>query len=78
VTIELKYSCSLCGLCRVAVETAERVDGQHIGDWMRDVVTPTLVADHERRSPGCKPLAFTEVMIPMPDDGEPLGKPRLS
>lgn len=76
--IELKYTCSLCGLRRVPVEVEERGDGQALGDWMRDVVTPALVADHRRRSMLCLPKEFAEVMIPMPDDGVPIGKPRLS
>ena len=71
--IELKYTCDLCGLRRVTCKTAKRKDGQDIGEWMKDVVTPSLVLDHEKRSPGCHPSRFGEVMIPIPPEGESIG-----
>lgn len=75
--IELLYSCALCGLKRTRVKVTARGEDQGISEWMKTVGVE-LSIDHAIRSPGCRPKTLSEVMIPLPDEGDPIGKPRLS
>ena len=70
--IKVRYTCGKCGIKRMPVEVDERDDGQDVIAWMATMTTE-LIADHERRSPGCRPLIFDEVMIPS-DEQTPVGK----
>jgi hypothetical protein len=70
-TIEVKYSCTACKLVRVVCKVRTRRHDEPISAWMPDL-TAALVADHGRRSPGCRPKEFAEVMIPVME-GEPVG-----
>lgn len=63
MTIEAFYSCPDCGLQRVRCEVPTRVEEDVIA-WMNAALVH-IGADHGRRSPGCHPKEFTDVMIPM-------------
>ena len=63
-TIAVRYSCYECGLRRIPVDVPART-GEDVVMWMRAILTPALVADHQKRSPRCRPETFAEVMIPM-------------
>ena len=75
--LTVKYSCTLCGLHRVTCGVEQRVDGQDIVEWMESL-GEALSRDHDKRSPGCHPKSLSEVMIPLPDDGDPIGKTKPS
>ena len=61
----VKYSCFACGLHCVTCRVPARGVKEDVVDWMRKVVSPHLVRDHEARSPECRPKTLSEVMIPM-------------
>lgn len=61
-TIEIKYSCALCGLKRVSVSVPVRGE-ENVIEWM-EKTGAFLGADHAERSPRCHPKELTEVMIP--------------
>ncbi len=71
-TIICKYTCGVCGLYRISVNVQARME-EDIMDWMDKILTPTLVADHEFRSPDCHPSRFSEVMIPTPEGTSRIG-----
>lgn len=66
--IEVKYSCRVCGLHRIPVMIEPRDEEDDVVAWVSGPMSIALVADHERRSPGCQPSEFSEVMIPLPHD----------
>lgn len=72
--MKVMYACGLCNSERFEVEVNDRGQ-ENVVQWMELVVTPALVLDHEMRSPGCKPSVFKEVLIPVPDGTEAIGKP---
>lgn len=67
----VKYSCKDCGIDRQPVLTTPRAEGQDIISFVGSVAA-SCRNDHEKRSPGCKPQTFSEIMIPAPD-GAPIG-----
>jgi hypothetical protein len=62
--IDCKYSCGECGIHRAVVSVPART-GETVTDWLEKIAVPHLVADHEARSPLCRPKSFSEVMIPV-------------
>jgi hypothetical protein len=74
VTIRCFYSCAACMLVRQFVEVPERDPvAQDVVQWIRDTAVPLLVADHESKSPLCRPEEFAEVGIPVNDATEHVG-----
>ena len=63
-TIQVKYSCGQCGIHRVVVDVTAR-STEDVAEWMERILTPSLVRDHEARSPHCQPKSLTEVLIPV-------------
>jgi len=63
-TVNVLYTCRKCGLIDKSVPVAERADGQDIADWMM-VVQIALSADHDRISPRCHIVKFTNCKIPL-------------
>lgn len=73
-TIRCFYSCSACRLVRQYVEVAERDPKQQdVVQWIQQTATPALVADHQRKSPLCRPKTFAEVGIPVDEATEHVG-----
>lgn len=64
ITIEVLYSCRVCGLMRVPVQVPARGE-EDVVAWVEKVLTPALVADHKRRSFLCRPDTLSDVMIPV-------------
>jgi len=75
MSIRILYSCHLCGLHRVGTDVTERGQEQDVVDWVKNVMTPEVCRDHDRRSPDCRdhdrrspdchPKTITEIMIPI-------------
>lgn len=63
-TVAIRYSCDECGLKRVSVDVPART-GEDVKMWFEAILTPALVADHQKRSPHCHPKELSEVLIPM-------------
>lgn len=63
--VELKYTCGLCGLHRVACKAVPRGEDQGVTDWVENVAIAAIIADHKRRSPDCHPRKLDEIMIPV-------------
>lgn len=73
--ITCKYSCHLCGINKVEVDVPARGD-EDILQWM-DVLAARLSADHRERSPHCRPITLSDVMIPITGTNK-VGGPMLS
>lgn len=71
LTIEVLYTCNACGLRKIAVPVPAR-GAEDVVEWVRNVMTPSLVADHRRRSFLCRPQTLSEVWIPA--NGERVGE----
>ena len=63
-TIKIQYSCVMCGIKRQVVEVPART-AEDVVVWMKQIMTPALVRDHEARSPFCHPKTLSEVLIPI-------------
>lgn len=63
-TIDVRYSCHKCGLAKVSVSVSAREPNEDLLGWM-NALGVAMSMDHDRRSPDCHPLSFSEVMIPM-------------
>lgn len=72
-TIPIRYSCQWCGLANVEIDVPSRNLDEDVIQWMNRSVTPGLMKDHEERSPKCRPQKFSNVMIPMEGDDQPIG-----
>lgn len=64
LTIGVKYSCHLCGLKDIEVQIPAR-ETEDVLAWMHQVLEPGVGADHQMRSPHCKPKTLKDVKIPM-------------
>lgn len=64
-TIDCMYSCTVCGIVKAHVKVRLREEAENVVDWLQKVATPAFVADHERRSPDCRPTFFADVYIPI-------------
>lgn len=62
MTIEVKYSCVLCGLSRVTLPMQAR-EGEPLDEWMQ-ALTRQIQEDHLKRHPLCVAEKITEVLIP--------------
>jgi hypothetical protein len=67
------YSCKDCGVQRAGVDVPERADGQVVTEWVESVLIMAIAADHNARSPKCRPETFSEVMIPVPEEAKGVG-----
>jgi hypothetical protein len=62
-TINVSYSCALCGLKKVSCRVPAR-GSETVTEWM-GVTVQLLAADHQKRSPGCRAEKLDELMIPI-------------
>lgn len=66
-TLGVIYTCGLCaGAVNRTVQVPVRGEDEDIVAWMNHVLTPALVRDHQRVSPGCRPTTLQMVKIPIP------------
>lgn len=72
--ITCKYTCGLCGITKQDVGVPARF-GEEVTVWLRVMMTPALVRDHQKRSPDCHPTEFDSVWIPIPDGTKKIGGP---
>ena len=63
-TIELTYTCDLCGVKDREVRVPARQD-EDVVQWLGQIAMAALQADHEKISPGCRPENFTDIKIPV-------------
>jgi hypothetical protein len=70
--IRVQFTCRNCGLYRHSVRVRERHTKEHIGGWMF-AVAAAIGRTHDTLSPNCKADRMSEVLIPVPDDGSPIG-----
>jgi hypothetical protein len=63
MAIDVKYSCFECGLYEVVCKVNARQPGEDVLVWLKKL-SQALADDHARRSPNCRPLSFSNVMIP--------------
>lgn len=71
--IECLYSCDECGVKKQPVAVPAREDGVDFGVWLREVAIFAIMADHNARSPRCRPKTLSELAIPVFDENEPIG-----
>ena len=64
ITIEVKYSCPLCGIKGQLVAVPARGDEDLIV-WMNDVAIKGVALDHMKRSPNCHPEKLHDLDIPI-------------
>lgn len=64
--LSIRYTCGLCGLFDVEAQVRFRESSEDVVDWMKKVVEPGLVADHQKRSPTCRPETLQQIKIPVP------------
>lgn len=70
--ITVLFSCESCGLTDVACPVQAREGHEDVIWWMKNIVGPSLVLEHEfRGKPGCMTKTFKDVKIPMPPKGDP-------
>lgn len=74
-TITCEYSCVLCGAEDVSFEVPIRQKNQDVLHWMRTVLNPAMISDHEARSPGCHPEVMSRLLIPAPKGSPMVGRP---
>ena len=74
-TITCKYSCRLCGDQRVSFEVPIRRLDQDVIDWMERRITPAMLIEHQKRSPGCYPETMSRIEIPAPVGSPMIGRP---
>lgn len=67
-TIEIKYSCKLCGLHRRKLRVRTRKENEGIVEWFKDVVVMAIAVNHHEVSPACTNRKIEEVMIPIEND----------
>lgn len=72
VTIEVLYSCQLCGACDERVEVRERAPDEDIAHWMEAAVVPAVATRHWADHPGCK-SQHCDLKLPVPPGVERLG-----
>lgn len=63
--IQCKYSCKGCGIEKRIISVAERV-AEPIVEWIEQILTPAIAADHARYSPACTSVVC-DLMIPLAD-----------
>ena len=73
--IRLYYSCPVCKLTRSPVMVPCRSEEAAVERWMQLVVSPALARDHHRRAPLCQTDRFTNLYIPLPENGQHIGAP---
>lgn len=73
-TIQVLYSCDLCGLKDVAVDVPMRGE-EDVLQWM-DKTVIHLGNDHFRRHPECHPEKLTNIKIPI-TGAEKIGGPAI-
>lgn len=64
-TIKIVYTCRQCGLELVACDVRERKADEDVAVWLREIVTPALRDDHDKRSPVCMASKISELRIPI-------------
>jgi len=74
-TITCEYSCDLCGAEDVSFEVPIRQKNEDIFKWMRNVLNPAMISDHQQCSPGCRPETMSRLMIPNPKGSPMVGRP---
>lgn len=67
--LELRYSCSACGLTLKPFSVRERYPDEDIRDWL-DFVSVKLSRDHHEISPDCASSVLSEVFTPLRGDPE--------
>lgn len=72
-TIQLMYSCRLCGLHRIKINVPARLESQIVTEWLDDTVR-RVGQDHNHKSPNCRATELTELMIPV-DNVKFIGAP---
>lgn len=72
-TIIIRYSCPLCGIKNREVKVPERLAEESVEHWFHGVMITNLCADHHKHSPTCTPEKLMDIMIPVPEEGMPLG-----
>ena len=72
-TIQILYSCHLCGVVKARLDVVERSSGEDVLRWM-DKVSEAIGADHAGRSPSCGATKISEVWIPVPDGTQNVGQ----
>lgn len=65
MSLTVRYSCHACGIEKAEVPVRYRSSSEEVLDWMLQVLTPALLADHDSRSPHCRPEGLDDVMIPI-------------
>jgi hypothetical protein len=75
--IMLLMTCHKCGIQRAQVFVKSRMPQQDIVEWMERSVTPTILAEHNRRSPACDAgfdpatrKTKLDIAIPLPDNDD--------
>lgn len=71
--MKVSYTCDACGCDDVAVEVPVR-GAEDVVTWVRNIMTPPLIADHKRRSPACRVASFTHVKIPLAPGSDRVGE----
>lgn len=64
-TIDVMYSCPVCGLVQVTAKVPVRREGEDVVRWLEATVVPALSSDHDRRSPDCRTQTLSDLMIPL-------------
>lgn len=77
LTIDVLYSCHLCGLSDVTVSVRARRSEEDVIAWMEGTCIPATGADHARRSPTCHPQSLQNLKIPI-DGAEWVGGPKVN
>ena len=67
-TVQIQYSCAVCGLTDASVNVPERVIDNVI-HWFEHIAMPRVMEDHRKRSPDCKPKSLTNIKMPIAPDG---------
>lgn len=73
MSIKLLYKCSCIASERV-VEVRNKASDEDVVEWMEDLVTPAVSADHSKRSPHCRAFALEYLKIPVPENAPGIGE----
>lgn len=62
--LRVYYSCEACGIVDAAVEVPAR-GAEDVVAWLEGRCMAACVADHERRSPACRPRSLQNLKVPI-------------
>lgn len=75
--IEVRYTCGTCSQEEWSFSMPYRERDEEIVEWLETKVMEALRADHDRRSPFCRPEKIQQIKFPIPKGDGWVGGPDI-